>query len=216
MKRVDVGESEPMIVVDDVNGLLEMVQAGIVEIHPWGSRYENLEKPDRLIFDLDPGEGVRWSDMIDAARETRDFLAELGLQSFVKTTGGKGLHVVVPVEPTMEWEPAKAFTQSVAETLARKRPDRYVAVMSKTFAARAHLHRLSAQRTRRDRGRRLFDARAAPRIRLDAARVGRAFRRPALGPLHAQQYPGIASSISKTIRGRASSRSVSASRRRSS
>jgi len=131
VKRVDVGESEPMIVVDDVNGLLEMVQAGIVEIHPWGSRYEKLEQPDRLIFDLDPGEGVRWGDMIDAARETRDFLAELKLQSFVKTTGGKGLHVVVPVEPAMEWEPAKAFTQSVAEALARKRPDRYVAVMSK-------------------------------------------------------------------------------------
>jgi bifunctional non-homologous end joining protein LigD len=131
VKRVDVGESEPMIVVDDVNGLLEMVQAGIVEIHPWGSRYAKLERPDRLIFDLDPGEGVRWSDMIDAARETRDFLAELKLQSFVKTTGGKGLHVVVPVEPTMDWEPAKAFTQSVAETLARKRPDRYVAIMSK-------------------------------------------------------------------------------------
>ena len=131
VKRVDVGESEPMIVVDDVNGLLEMVQAGVVEIHPWGSRYETLEQPDRLIFDLDPGEGVRWSDMIDAARETRDFLAELKLQSFVKTTGGKGLHVVVPVEPAMEWEPAKAFTQSVAEALARKRPDRYVAVMAK-------------------------------------------------------------------------------------
>jgi len=131
IKRVDVGESEPMIVVDDVNGLLEMVQAGVVEIHPWGSRHERLEYPDRLIFDFDPGEGVRWGAVIDAAREMRDFLGELGLESFVKTTGGKGLHVVVPVEPTMEWEPAKAFTQSVAETLAKKRPDRYVAVMSK-------------------------------------------------------------------------------------
>ena len=131
IKRVDVGESDPMIVVDDINGLLEMVQAGVVEIHPWGSRHERLEYPDRLIFDFDPGEGVRWGAVIDAAREMRDFLGELGLESFVKTTGGKGLHVVVPVEPTMEWELAKAFTQSVAETLATKRPDRYVAVMSK-------------------------------------------------------------------------------------
>ena len=131
IKRVDVGENEPMIVVDDISGLLELVQAGVVEIHPWGSRHEKLEKPDRLIFDLDPGEDMRWADVIDAARETRDFLETLGLQSFVKTTGGKGLHVVVPVEPTMEWESAKAFTQSVAEELARKRPDRYVAIMAK-------------------------------------------------------------------------------------
>jgi bifunctional non-homologous end joining protein LigD len=131
VKRVDVGEKEPMIVIDDINGLLEMVQAGVVEIHPWGSRFENLEKPDRLTFDFDPGEGVRWGAIIDAAREMRDFLDDLGLESFVKTTGGKGLHVVVPIEPTMDWEPAKAFTQSVAETLAKKWPARYVAVMSK-------------------------------------------------------------------------------------
>jgi bifunctional non-homologous end joining protein LigD len=131
IKRVDVGEKEPMIIVDDVNGLLELAQAGIVEIHPWGSRYEKLEQPDRLIFDLDPGEGVRWTEMLDAAREVRDFLGELKLESFVKTTGGKGLHVVVPVEPAMDWEPAKAFTQSVAEALAKKRPDRYVAIMAK-------------------------------------------------------------------------------------
>ena len=131
VKRVDVGEKEPMLTIGDLPGLLNLVQAGVVEIHPWGSRYEKLEQPDRLIFDLDPGEGVRWGDMLDAARETRDFLGELGLQSFVKTTGGKGLHVVVPVEPTVDWEPAKEFTQSVAEALARKRPERYVAVMSK-------------------------------------------------------------------------------------
>ncbi len=74
---------------------------------------------------------MRWGDVVDAARETRDLLGEIGLQSFVKTTGGKGLHVVVPVEPSMEWEPAKAFTQSVAEALAKKKPERYVAIMSK-------------------------------------------------------------------------------------
>ena len=129
--KVDVGEKEPMLTIGDLKGLLDLVQAGVVEIHPWGSRYERLEKPDRLIFDLDPGEDVRWGDVIDAARETRDFLAGIGLESFVKTTGGKGLHVVVPVEPSMEWEPAKAFTQSVAEALARQRPDRYVAIMAK-------------------------------------------------------------------------------------
>jgi bifunctional non-homologous end joining protein LigD len=131
VKRVDVGEKEPMLTISDLEGLLDFVQAGAVEIHPWGSRYERLEQPDRLIFDLDPGEAVRWGDVIDAAREMRDFLGELGLESFVKTTGGKGLHVVVPVEPTMDWEPAKSFTQSVAETLAKRKPERYVAIMSK-------------------------------------------------------------------------------------
>jgi bifunctional non-homologous end joining protein LigD len=129
--RVDIGDKEPMLTIRDLKGLLDLVQAGVVEIHPWGSRYEQLEKPDRLIFDLDPGEDVRWGEMIDAARETRAFLDQIGLRSFVKTTGGKGLHVVVPVEPSMEWEPAKAFTQSVADALAKKRPERYVAVMSK-------------------------------------------------------------------------------------
>lgn len=129
--KVDVGDKEPMLKIGDLKGILDLVQAGVVEIHPWGSRYEQLEKPDRLIFDLDPGEGVRWGDMIDAVREMRDVLGAMGLESFVKTTGGKGLHVVVPVEPAMEWDPAKAFTQSVAEALAKKKPERYVAIMSK-------------------------------------------------------------------------------------
>jgi bifunctional non-homologous end joining protein LigD len=131
VKRVDVGEKEPMLVINDLKGLLELVQAGVVEIHPWGSRYERLEQPDRLIFDLDPGEGVRWGDMIGAALHMGDLLKRIGLASFVKTTGGKGLHVVVPVEPSLDWDEAKAFTASVAEGMARESPDRYVAVMSK-------------------------------------------------------------------------------------
>ena len=130
--RVNVGDNEPMLMIGDLKGLLEFVQAGVVEIHPWGSRHARLEHPDRLIFDLDPGEAVRWGDVVDAAREMRDVLGEIGLESFVKTTGGKGLHVVVPVEPSLEWEPAKAFTQSVAEALAKKKPERYVAIMSKS------------------------------------------------------------------------------------
>jgi bifunctional non-homologous end joining protein LigD len=120
-----------MLVINDLKGLLELVQAGVVEIHPWGSRYERLEQPDRLIFDLDPGEGVRWGDMIKAALHMRDLLRRIGLASFVKTTGGKGLHVVVPVEPSLDWDEAKTFTASVAEEMARESPDRYVAVMSK-------------------------------------------------------------------------------------
>src|SRR5262249_34791868 len=94
-----------------------------------------LEQPDRLIFDFDPGEGVAWAAVIEAAREVRGRLSDLGLQSFVKTSGGKGLHVVLPVEPTVGWDDAKAFTAGGAEAMARDRPDRYVATRAKRVRA---------------------------------------------------------------------------------
>lgn len=131
VKRVDVGEKEPMLAIDGLAGLMSFVQAGVVEIHPWGSRIESLERPDRLIFDLDPGEDVDWSAVIEAAHDVRDRLAALDLKSFVKTSGGKGLHVVVPIEPRIDWDRAKAFTQSIAEAMAKDRPNRYVASMAK-------------------------------------------------------------------------------------
>ncbi len=130
-RRIEVGETEPMLAIDDVEGLIALVQAGVVEIHPWGSRAGDLERPDRLIFDLDPGEDVPWPSVIAAALEVRDRLAADGLKSFVKTSGGKGLHVVVPVVPRATWDEAKAFTQSFAEAMAKAQPDRYLAVMSK-------------------------------------------------------------------------------------
>ncbi len=162
VRRVDVGEKEPMLAIDGLAGLLSFVQAGVVEIHPWGSRADRLEEPDRLIFDLDPGEGVAWSAVIAAARTVRDRLAELGLTSFVKTSGGKGLHVVVPVEPTADWKRAKAFTASVAESLARERPDRFVATMAK----RARSGRVFIDYFRNDRGSTAvaaYSTRASPR-----------------------------------------------------
>jgi bifunctional non-homologous end joining protein LigD len=121
-----------MLAISNFEGLLDLVQAGVVEIHPWGSTLAQLEKPDRLIFDLDPGEDVPWSAVIEAARDVRGRLEELGLRSFVKTSGGKGLHVVLPIEPTVGWDEAKAFTQSIAEDMAKARPERYVAIMSKS------------------------------------------------------------------------------------
>ena len=131
VQRVAVGEKQPMLAINDLAGLLELVQAGVAEIHPWGSRVERLEFPDRLIFDLDPGDDVPWARVAAAAAEVRGRLQELGLKSFLKTTGGKGLHVVVPVEPAVGWDEAKAFTAAFAETLAREKPDRYVATMAK-------------------------------------------------------------------------------------
>ena len=118
--------------IDGIEGLLSLVQGNVLEIHPWGSSLSDLERPDRLIFDLDPGEEVHWSAVIEAALEVRArLLSGFKLQSFVKTTGGKGLHVVVPVIPSMEWERAKALCEGVARAMAADSPDRYVAHMAK-------------------------------------------------------------------------------------
>jgi bifunctional non-homologous end joining protein LigD len=147
-QRVDVGEKQPMLTIDGLAGLLNLVQAGVVEIHPWGSRADRLEQPDRLIFDLDPGEDAPWSAVIVAAREVRDRLEKLGLKSFVKTSGGKGLHVVVPIEPSVGWDKGKSFTASVAEAMAGESPERYVA----TIAKRARHGRIFIDYLRNDRG----------------------------------------------------------------
>ena len=127
-----------MLAIDDVTGLISLVQAGVVEIHHWGSTIDHLEKPDRLIFDLDLGENVPWEVVIDAAYDVRDRLAALGLQSFVKTSGGKGLHIVAPIQPEAGWDEVKAFAKTIAGTMAKERADRYVATMAKR-ARGAHI-----------------------------------------------------------------------------
>jgi bifunctional non-homologous end joining protein LigD len=113
-----------------------------------GSTIDHLEQPDRLIFDLDPGENVPWEVVIDAAYDVRDRLATLGLQSFVKTSGGKGLHIVAPIQPEAAWDEVKTFTKAVAGTMAKERPDRYVA----TVAKRARHARIFVDYLRNDRG----------------------------------------------------------------
>ena len=148
VQRIDVGEKEPMVAIDGLPGLLNLVQSGVVEIHPWGSKADRLEFPDRLVFDLDPGEEVPWRAVIDAAKSLRDRLAALKLTSFVKTTGGKGLHVVVPIEPKVGWKQAKTFTAEIAEAMARERSDLFVATMAK----RARRGRIFIDYLRNDRG----------------------------------------------------------------
>ena len=124
-------EKEPMLAIDDLTGLLELVQANVLEIHPWGSKADRPELPDRATIDLDPGDDVPWKQVIETALEVRGRLSECGLQSFVKTTGGKGLHVVFPLTPKADWETVKGFTQSIAERMAAEHPDRYTANMAK-------------------------------------------------------------------------------------
>jgi bifunctional non-homologous end joining protein LigD len=131
MRLVDVGEDEPMLAIDDLEGLIALVQSGVLEIHPWGSRVASLEKPDRITIDLDPGPDVTWQSVIDAAFDVRQRLQNAKLHSFVKTTGGKGLHVVVPLLPEASWESVKAFTEQFAQRMAADQPKLYVAKMAK-------------------------------------------------------------------------------------
>lgn len=129
------GGTAGYMVIRDVDGLLALVQMGTLELHPWGARADNLEHPDRLVFDLDPGEGVPWKVTIAAARDVRARLAELGMKSFLRLSGGKGLHVVVPIAAGPDWQRAKAFCEGFADAMAVSAPDRYVATASK---ARRH------------------------------------------------------------------------------
>jgi bifunctional non-homologous end joining protein LigD len=117
--------------VDDIEGVIDLVQMGVVELHPWGAHVDDVEHPDRLIFDLDPGEGVEWKALIAAARDIRVRLSAMGLESFVRLSGGKGLHVVLPIRPGVDWTQAKAFCETFADAMVEQAPDRYVATASK-------------------------------------------------------------------------------------
>ncbi|WP_440976846.1 DNA ligase D [Pseudoxanthomonas winnipegensis] len=122
---------EDYLYVEDVEGVLALVQMNTLELHPWGSTVAAPERPDRLVFDLDPGPGVSWAATKDAAREVRENLRQAGLESFVRLSGGKGLHVVVPITPGPDWDTAKAFCEAFANAMAQHRPTLYIATMSK-------------------------------------------------------------------------------------
>ncbi|AOA70584.1 DNA ligase D [Stenotrophomonas rhizophila] len=122
---------EDYLYIEDTEGLLQLVQMNTLELHPWGASVDDPEHPDRLVFDLDPGEGVTWAAIKAAARDVRDRLQEIGLESFVRLSGGKGVHVVVPLTPKADWAQAKDFCESFAQAMAEHAPDRYVATMSK-------------------------------------------------------------------------------------
>jgi bifunctional non-homologous end joining protein LigD len=124
-------KGDKIISIDDLDGLIALVQAGVLEIHTRGTTIDDRERADRLVFDLDPGPGTGWKDVVAAAREVRERLSALKLKSFLKTSGGKGLHVVLPIKP-VPWNTAKDFTHAVAASMAEDAPDRYVASAMKS------------------------------------------------------------------------------------
>lgn len=125
------GDRASYFYVDDLEGLMTLVQMNALEFHVWGSRVETLEQPDRMVFDLDPDPSIGWADIKAAAKDVRDRLREAGLDSFPKLSGGKGVHVVVPLAPRADWEQVRRFCEAFADAMERQSPERYVATMSK-------------------------------------------------------------------------------------
>ncbi len=119
------------LVIDDVNGLIALVQMGVLEIHPWGCRKDRTDRPDRLVLDLDPGPGVKWEQLVEGAHMLKNRLSGDGIESFVKTSGGKGLHVVAPLTRRATWDQLKQYTRRLAMEIAQAHPSGFVATMSK-------------------------------------------------------------------------------------
>ncbi|KPC54780.1 DNA ligase D [Amantichitinum ursilacus] len=127
----DESGSATYMLANDVRAVIQLVQSGVLELHTWGATQRALEQPDRMIFDLDPAPDVSWQQVVEAAQLLRGLLQEAGLGVFLKTTGGKGLHVEVPLKPGADWDTVKAFSKAVATHLAQQLPDRFIATMSK-------------------------------------------------------------------------------------
>ncbi|MDZ7602546.1 MAG: DNA ligase D, partial [Hoeflea sp.] len=125
------GKTQPYMVIEKPAGFVAAAQMGTIEFHIWGSRADQLEKPDRLVFDLDPDEGLGFAEVKAAARDVRKLLSDIGLESIPMVTGGKGVHVIVPLNRIADWDTVTVFARTIASHLAASDPDRYVATMSK-------------------------------------------------------------------------------------
>ena len=125
------GDNKSYLFLKNVKGYLALAQFGVVEFHSWGSLHDRIEKPDLITFDLDPGDGVPWREIVEAAVEVRDTLSGLGLVPFVKTSGGKGLHVVVPIKPQKTWKTVHRITGEMAERIAAAAPEVFITNMSR-------------------------------------------------------------------------------------
>jgi bifunctional non-homologous end joining protein LigD len=158
------GKPEPYITLSTPIALAELAQMGVMEVHPWGSRNDDLERPDRITIDLDPDAAISWEKLAASAAEVRKQLKTLGIESFVKTTGGKGLHVVVAIQPEHEWPAVKQFAHAFALAMEKRQPYLYLTKMSK--AARAG--RIFIDYLRNERGATAVAA-YSPRARAGAA-----------------------------------------------
>ncbi len=130
-KSRDPQDNEEILFVKDFDGIAALVQMGVVEIHLWGCTMDRIDTPDQVVFDLDPDEGVAVETVRQAALDIRDKLKELSLPVFVKTSGGKGYHVMVPLKPEAKWEAVKEFAHDFARAMEQAEPDRYTATLSK-------------------------------------------------------------------------------------
>ncbi|MEF0941039.1 non-homologous end-joining DNA ligase [Rhizobium sp. BR 362] len=126
---------EKLLRIKDFDGLVALVQSASLEIHPWGTTTGHWEKPDMIIMDLDPGEDVTWKAVIAAAKEIKERFQALGLASFVKTSGGKGLHVVAPLKPKATWPDVKAAAEAIADGMSADTPEKYLSVAAKAKRA---------------------------------------------------------------------------------
>lgn len=131
----EAGDSGEIVAIDGLDGLIGLVQGATLEIHAWQSTLVDLERPDQIVMDLDPGEGVAWAAVVTAAEAVRARLEAAGLTAFVKSSGGKGLHVVTPLKPQAGWDAVKGFAKDMAEAMAAEDPDAYVATVARAKRA---------------------------------------------------------------------------------
>lgn len=129
--RNSEGETKSYISVEDAKGYLALAQFGVVEFHAWGALRKHLDKPDRVVFDLDPGEGIGWREVVEAAVHVRGELEKLGLVPFVKTSGGRGIHVVVPTTGKLGWKPFHQASSEISSLIAATAPETFTTVMGK-------------------------------------------------------------------------------------
>lgn len=135
LKPIEIQHKEvtdTYIYLTDKTGLLSLVQMGVLEIHPWGSQITHLETPDFIVIDLDPAPKLPWKKVVEAAFDIKSHLQQFGLTSFVKTTGGKGLHIMIPIQPEYDWKTVKEFTHVFVQFLEKSQPKDYVSTMSKS------------------------------------------------------------------------------------